>query len=105
MKKNIISLDIVIILVNFFFVWFSIRFPCEVRVRSVPLTPCRRKKRKDEESESPKRVSTSAAKQDKRTEQNNDAQVQSSQVRKDTNAVVIFRAVHENLFILFCGHA
>lgn len=31
------------------------RFPCEVRVRTVPLKPCRRhgKKRKDEEAEQP----------------------------------------------------
>lgn len=33
--------------------FFSCRFPCEVRVRAVPLQPCRRhgKKRKDEEPE------------------------------------------------------
>lgn len=58
------------------------RFPCEVRVRSVPLTPCRRKKRKDEEPESLRRAHTPVVGQHaQRSEQNNDAQVQSSQVR------------------------
>jgi len=54
------------------------RFPCEVRVRSVPLTPCRRKKRQAEEPESPRGAPTTVVPQ--KSEQNRDAQVQSSQV-------------------------
>lgn len=53
------------------------RFPCEVRVRSVPLTPCRRKKRQVEEPESPRGASTTTV---QKSERNSDTQVQSSQV-------------------------
>lgn len=56
------------------------RFPCEIRVRSVPLTPCRRKKRKDEELISPKGAPTPIGKQNQQSDQYNDKQVQSSQV-------------------------
>lgn len=63
----------------FFFLRF--RFPCEVRVRSVPLTPCRRKKRKDEEPESPRVAPTTPTGQyNQRLEKSHDSQVQSSQV-------------------------
>lgn len=58
--------------------FYGFRFPCEVRVRSVPLTPCRRKKRQVEEPESPRGVPTTIVPQ--KSEQNNDTQVQSSQV-------------------------
>jgi len=54
------------------------RFPCEVRVRSVPLTPCRRKKRQAEEPESPRGVPATIG--PPKSEQNIDKQVQSSQV-------------------------
>lgn len=57
---------------------YGFRFPCEVRVRSVPLTPCRRKKRKDEETESPRGAPTPVTPQ--KSEQNSETQVQSSQV-------------------------
>lgn len=62
---------------------FLFRFPCEIRVRSVPLTPCRRKKRKDGEPESPRGAPTSAGKQNQQPDQCNDKQVQSSQVCSD----------------------
>lgn len=53
------------------------KFPCEVRVRSVPLTPCRRKKRQVEEPESPRGASTTTV---QKSERNSDTQVQSSQI-------------------------
>lgn len=62
-------------------VFHGCRFPCEVRVRSVPLTPCRRKKRQVEEPESPRGAPTTIVPQ--KFEQNSDTQVQSSQVCKD----------------------
>lgn len=63
--------------VNFY---YDYRFPCEVRVRSIPLTPCRRKKRKDEELDLPKEVLTPVGHKKHQHEQNNDVQVQSPQV-------------------------
>lgn len=59
-------------------IFHGFRFPCEVRVRSVPLTPCRRKKRQVEEPESPRGAPTTTLPQ--KSEENNDTQVQSSQV-------------------------
>lgn len=74
--------DILLCYIYSFFIFCDFRFPCEVRVRSVPLTPCRRKKRKDEELESPRGAPTPVGKQqNQQFEQNIDTQVQSSQVR------------------------
>lgn len=59
---------------------FCYRFPCEVRVRSVPLTPCRRKKRKDDELESPRGAHTPVRHNKTPEKKYVDTQVQSSQV-------------------------
>lgn len=68
-----------------------LRYPCEIRVRSVPLTPCRRKKRKDEESVSPRAAPTPVRKQNQQPDQYNDKQVQSSQVCYDLKHILMRR--------------
>lgn len=73
---------------------FFYRFPCEVRVRSVPLTPCRRKKRQVEEPESPRGASTTTV---QKSERNSDTQVQSSQVCYNINIFInIFVSIKTN---------
>jgi len=74
-------------------IFHGFRFPCEVRVRSVPLTPCRRKKRQVEEPESPRGAPTTIVPQ--KSEQNSDTQVQSSQVCNDIIFYFYFRNMYK----------